>query len=85
MVRANHLSEGYVLHSPLTESYVVYQEDVSTINLDMTVTGEVPVKAVNTKKSYQEIHLGLFGTGNQTFKLPDQSDWVIAVGHFVSR
>jgi hypothetical protein len=82
MVRANDLSNGYVLHSPSTQSYVVYKENTTSIRLHMTVTGKVPVVAVNTKKAYKEIDLGNHSSGKHTFELPGSSDWVIAVGRF---
>lgn len=82
MVRANHLSDGYVLHSPSSQSYVVYKEDASTVSLYLEVNSTVPVVAVDTKNAYREIDMGDYASGDHTFVLPSNSDWVIAAGGF---
>lgn len=85
MERRNDLSsDAWVLHSPSLDSYVAYQENTSSVNLEINVSGSVTVLAVNTKEAYTEINLGNYGSGNHTFDLQSNSDWVIAVGSFGS-
>ena len=86
MERANHLSldeRSSVLLSPGTDSLVVYQEDTNTIQIDLSKwSGSGSAIAVNTRKAYKEITLTILPGQRQTVRLPDMSDWVLAVGSF---
>ncbi|MEE4240836.1 MAG: DUF5060 domain-containing protein [Desulfopila sp.] len=83
MEAVDHLSDGYVLHSASAQSYVAYKEETVTISLILEVSGTVPVVAVDTKAKYSEVSLGEQPSGDHTFLLPYQSDWIIAAGSFV--
>lgn len=86
MVPANHLSrdiDTHVLLSRKTQSLVLYRENTVALQVDLAdIQGSLPAVAVDTKKTYSEIHLGYLQPKAQTIKLPILSDWVIAVGHF---
>jgi hypothetical protein len=41
-----------------------------------------PAIAVDTKKVYAEIEIGLLSPQNQTWQAPYLSDWALAIGHF---
>ncbi|MCF7975285.1 MAG: DUF5060 domain-containing protein [Phycisphaerae bacterium] len=86
MVRANLLSpdrKSTVLLSPGTRSLVLYQEDTSTLNVDLSAgSGFCAGVAVNTRKAYEEIDLGQLPSRSQTLTLPETSDWVIALTPF---
>ncbi len=82
MQPAQVVEEGYALYSQEQSCYIGYRENSDEIAMTINVNGSVPVIAVNTKETYQEISLGNFQSGSHTFELPSVSDWVIAVGDF---
>lgn len=85
MQRANQLclSGGCVLKDSKSQHYVIYQEDTQSIQVDLPrMAGGQSAVAVDTRKEYQEIALGRLQPKQQRIKLPNKSDWVIAIGKF---
>ena len=81
MQRANALTDGYALKTPDNKHYVFYQEDASSIRLNLSgMAGLQPAVAVDTKKPYTEISLGILDATSQQWAAPYISDWAIAVG-----
>jgi len=82
MQRANHLGEGsYVLSAPSGKHCVFYKENASSIHMDLSaMPGEQPAIAVDTKKRYNEIKIGVLSAEEQVWKAPYRSDWAVAVG-----
>ncbi|MBI5669314.1 MAG: DUF5060 domain-containing protein [Chloroflexi bacterium] len=79
--RVNSGSSTRVLRAD--DRYVFYQENTNAIPLDLSaLTGRQPAVAVDTKKAYAEIDLGVLQPGSQTWTAPYVSDWAIAVGWF---
>ncbi|MHC4727203.1 MAG: hypothetical protein ACYS17_08210 [Planctomycetota bacterium] len=65
------------------QSLVLYRENTDAIQVDLTgIPITLAAVAVDTKKSYSEIHLDNLQPMELTIKLPEVSDWVVAVGHF---
>jgi hypothetical protein len=68
---------------PEGEHAIVYRENTTVINLDLRrLEGKQPAIAVDTKKSYKEVEIGSYTSGNHTWEAPYRSDWAIAVGEF---
>jgi len=83
MAPANTLSDGYVLKDAANMHYVFYKEDTDSVRMDLSgMDGSRPAVAIDTKKAYAEIDLGLRSAGDQTWEAPYASDWAIAVGTF---
>jgi len=87
MQPANKLTDaGYVLCSASKLHYVFYNEDALSVQLDLTsAVRKLPAVAVDTKKVYREIDLGILESRTQKWKAPYRSDWAIAIGNFDSR
>jgi len=84
MVRDNSLSNGaYVLRDRGFTNLIFYQEDAEVIRLDLRQmpAGENAI-AVDTRRPYQEIPLGLTESVDQQWQAPHVSDWAIAIGRF---
>ena len=85
-IRANKLSENTntkVLHSPSNDNYVLYRENTNSIQVNLSsATKPLSAVAVDTKKAYAEINLGVLNNSNQTITLPTLSNWAIAIGAF---
>jgi hypothetical protein len=65
--------------------YLLYQEDADRIRLDLSaLKASAPAVAVDTKRAYREIELGVLRAEAQTWQAPYVSDWAIAVGLFPS-
>ena len=85
IIRCNHLTNGVCLKSSNGQSYLFYKENTSSISLNLSgLSAGKPAIAVDTRKAYQEINLGLLNPSNQTWNAPRNSDWAIAVGDFTS-
>ena len=84
MERANKLTDGgYVLKAADKKHHVFYKEGASSIRMDLSgMAGEQPGIAVDTKKAYREIGLGVLDRKEQVWRPPYRSDWAIAVGNF---
>ena len=84
MGRANHLiNEGYCLRTPDNRNFVFYAEDTSSITYDISeAKGAERVIAIDVKKEYEEIDLGVKSPGRYTYSMDYVSDWAIAVGDF---
>jgi hypothetical protein len=79
MRRASHLTDGFALTSTNAgrSLLVVYKEDAASIRLDLSgLKSNLRAVAVDTKKPYAEIDLGMLES--QTWKAPYSSDWAIA-------
>jgi hypothetical protein len=87
MQPANKLTDaGYVLCSASKLQYVFYNEDALSVQLNLTTAaGKLPALAVDTKKVYREINLGILESKTQRWKAPYRSDWAITIGDFDSR
>ncbi|MBS3735388.1 MAG: DUF5060 domain-containing protein [Phycisphaerae bacterium] len=83
MSKANNLTDGYCLRTSDRANYVLYKQDTSSIELDLSrMDGSQPAVAVDTTKAYREIDIGPLKPGEHTWKAPHKSDWAIAVGRF---
>lgn len=83
MTPDNNLTDGYALTDASGKHFVVYKEDTSSIQIDLSgMNGSQPAVAVDTQRPYQEIDLGTLDPATQTISLPHSSDWAIAVGQF---
>jgi hypothetical protein len=64
---------------------IVYREESTRIRLPLSQLESAQRSvAVDTRKPYEEIDLGLLSSEDQTWQAPHVSDWVIAVGDFSS-
>jgi hypothetical protein len=80
MFRANNITDGYALTTSDNDKYVVYKEDTSSIQVDLSgASADMDVVAVDTKAAYNERNLGVVEPGQHEFDLPESSDWVIAI------
>ncbi len=83
MVRNNTISDGYCLMRPDHAHYVFYKENTDSIELDLSnMKGSQPVIAVDAKKVYTEIDVGLLPAKKHVWNAPHKSDWAIAAGDF---
>ncbi len=86
MTVANQMSNNddtRILFSRSAQSLVLYRENCDAIQIDLTsMPAPLPAMAVDTRKTYSEIHLGDLQSETQTIKLPAVSDWGVAVGYF---
>ena len=80
MVRDNSKTNGYALRNG-TSHYVFYKEGTNSVQYGFDGASK-PVVAVDTKKPYAEIPLGVKTAGSHTYTAPYSSDWAIAVGEF---
>jgi hypothetical protein len=81
MERANHLTDGYALITPDHQNLVFYKEGADSITIDLSsIPHALSVIAVDTKKVYSEIDLGLLEPGVYQWVAPYESDWALAVG-----
>ena len=75
------LSDGLVLGDPSRKRFLVYREEAARIRLDLSsMRGARNAVAVDTKKPYFEVSIGLLENRNQIWETPYLSDWAIAVG-----
>ncbi len=83
MKRSNSLTDGVALKRPTNAHYVLYKEDASSIQLNLSeMSGSQSAVAIDTKLSYAEIDLGRLNPIDQVWNAPYKSDWAIAVGDF---
>jgi hypothetical protein len=83
MVRDNLITDGVCLKRPTDKHYLFYKETTSLIRINLTgMDGAQPAVAVDTKKLYAEINLGLLQPRDQTWTAPYVSDWAVALGDF---
>ena len=83
MTRSNSLTDGVALKRPTNAHYVLYKEDASSIQLNLSeMSGSQSAVAIDTKLSYAEIDLGRLNPIDQVWNAPYKSDWAIAVGDF---
>ena len=62
---------------------LVYREDTDVVRLDLSeMDKRRPAVAVDAKKAYEEIDLGMLAPEAQTWEAPYRSDWAIAVGEW---
>jgi len=63
--------------------YIFYKEDCSSIAMNLTrMQGSQRAVAVDAKRSYTEIDLGVIAVSKHNWQAPYESDWAIAVGDF---
>jgi hypothetical protein len=83
MVRDNALTDGACLRTPDGLQLVFYKEDSDGIRLKLPRSASLQAAvAVDAKKPYKEIDLGVLDAESHRIKLPYGSDWAIAVGRF---
>jgi ferric-dicitrate binding protein FerR (iron transport regulator) len=81
----NAVTDGYCLRENANKHYVFYKENTSSIHMDLSkMNGSQPAVAVDTKKGYSEINLGILNPETKTWTAPYTSDWAVAVGNFKS-
>jgi len=79
----NLTTNGYVLKSSDNKNYVFYNENTSSVQLNLSgMAGSQPAIAIDTKKAYSEINVGTLNSSNSSWQAPYKSDWAIAVGKF---
>ena len=83
LVRDNSLGSGYTLRTTDNTNFVFYATNATSISYNITSAPQnLPAVAVDTKKPYAEINLGVKSAGNHTWTAPYTSDWVLSVGTF---
>ena len=83
MGRANNLTDGYGLKTPDNTNYVFYKENTNSIQMLLSgMSGSQPAIAIDTKKAYKIVSLGMLSASNQIWTAPYISDWAIGVGDF---
>ena len=83
MLRCNALTDGKCLRALSNSNFIFYKENTSAIQLDLSnMAGAQYAIAVDAKKTYQEIDIGLLDPQDQTWNAPYKSDWAIAVGNY---
>jgi hypothetical protein len=85
MTRANDLTDGVALarksENPSLRVIVFYKEDTDSIRMDLaSMSRSSRAIAVDTRKPYEEIDLGLLSAEEHVWRAPRASDWAIAVG-----
>ena len=82
MQRASDLGRnGYVLSLRSKEHCVFYHEDAKSVRMDLSgMPAAQPAVAVDTKKEYKEVKIGMLGAAEHVWTAPYRSDWAIAVG-----
>ncbi|MBL1276870.1 MAG: DUF5060 domain-containing protein [Ectothiorhodospiraceae bacterium] len=82
-VRDNSLSNGYAIRSSNSSNFIFYATDTTSIAYNISGAPQnLPVIAIDTKKSYSEINLGTKPAGSYTWIPPYISDWAISAGGF---
>jgi len=81
MQRANHLGEGsYILAARSKECFIFYKENTQSIRMDLSgMPAAQPAVAVDTKKEYKEVKIGMLSATEHVWTTPYRSDWAIAV------
>jgi len=83
MAHDNGIADGYCLRTADRVNYVVYKQDTSSIEMDLSgMSSPQPAVAVDTAKAYREIEVGTLSPGKHTWEAPHKSDWALAVGAF---
>lgn len=73
-------SDGYCLLRPGGAGLVVYREDATGIKVSVgDLAGPLRVVAVDTKRPYAEIDLGLLNGAELSWTAPYKSDWAISI------
>jgi hypothetical protein len=81
LARAREPAAGMALGTADGQNLIAYLEDTDSITLDLRrAASGLPVVAVDALKPYQEIDLGTFAPGIQTWTAPYRSDWALAAG-----
>lgn len=74
---------AYVLHDGAGTRTIVYAEATDTLAFDLAhMAGPAPAVAVDTRRPYAPIEIGVLGPDVGTWPAPYASDWVLAVGDF---
>ncbi len=65
---------------------LLYKEDASRVELPLeSLETPAPAIAVDTRRAYREIEIGVHRPGRGVWEAPYESDWALAVGDFVRR
>jgi len=71
------------LRAAENDRFIFYKEQATAVGMDLShMKGPAPAVAVDTRRIYQEIDLGLLTPTKQKWLAPYSSDWAIAVGRF---
>ena len=82
MQRDDDRSDGYCLITPGKTHAVIYRENTSSVNMNLSdFAGALSAVAVDVKREYEEIPVSVTKS-NMTWDAPNSSDWAIAVGQF---
>ena len=83
MTRDNAITDGICLRNSGRSNYVFYKENTTSIQMNLSaMNGVQPSVAVDARKSYVEISLGVLSATDQIWTAPYSSDWAVAVGVF---
>jgi len=86
MERVDGISNALVLAMPERDRWIVYLEDDDIIRLDLSeAPGGLAVVAVDARKPYRELDLGILEPEAQTWSAPYRSHWALAIGAFPDR
>lgn len=79
----NDLSKDAWVLREGSHRFVFYQEDTGSLAIDLSSMPEPqPAVAVDARRAYREIDLGILAPGHHTLEFGRLSDWAIAVGPF---
>ena len=85
--RDNSITDnGFGLRLADSSAAVVFATGVDSLTLDLAddAPDGLPVIAVDTTASYNELTMASVGPGSHTILLPQVSDWALAIGSFTS-
>lgn len=76
-------NKGYVLKDSTGQHLIFYKEDTDSVRMNLSAMSEPePAVAVDTKKEYHEIDLGIIEPGQSGWDAPYVSDWALAIGRY---
>lgn len=65
------------------DRFVFYAEETATVRMDLSRSDSaLSTVAIDTRRPYEEIELGMFAPEETVWEAPRTSDWAIAVGSF---
>jgi len=81
--RAEPERRSLCLRSAAGRHYIFYKENADHVELGLrAMKGPQPVVAIDTRKPYAEVEVGMLAPGSHVWETPHRSDWALAVGRF---
>ncbi len=81
-MKATIVENSYSLTSADKKQMIVYSENTTSLNLDMSdYIGTLSLIGIDTKKEFQEIVVTQLGKDAKEWVVPYESDWAIAIGY----